>query len=98
MKSLRDHIKKTHLLPPHCPRCYSEFKSAKELEAHAQQEQVCSAAPRLASRIGVSLETKELLTNRKGLANLPETTKWEKIYETLFPGEPIPNPCESPLR
>jgi hypothetical protein len=95
MERVRDHIKKRHLLPPHCPRCHSVFESTAMRDAHLRMEQVCVATPRPADMIGVSLETKELLTNRKGLANLSEPAKWERIYETLFPGEPVPNPCES---
>lgn len=85
------------MLPRHCPRCYQDFKTAPELETHARMEPACLVASRPNTLIGISLETKELLSSREGIQNFTDSAKWNKIYEILFPGEQIPSPCESSL-
>lgn len=59
-------------------------------------EKSCDRAPRPPAVIGrISDETKTRLKSRRGIQNLPEDSKWNGVYQILFPGKPLPlRPCK----
>lgn len=57
-----------------------------ELDVHANMEVACERQE--AQPEGISQEKSDLIFSVRGIT-------WEKIYEILFPGAPIPSPCKS---
>ena len=59
-----------------------------DLRAHLLEEMRCQERVFVAD--GIHPEKLKLILKERGVS-------WEKIYETLFPGAPIPSACELPL-
>ena len=71
-------------MPIQCQRCWLIMANRPEMELHANQEIRCERQePRPE---GIDPRKMDLIKNTRGAT-------WETIYEILFPGAPIPNPC-----
>ena len=57
-----------------------------EMRVHANMEPICER--REIQPEGVDQEKLDHIFSIRGIT-------WEKIYEILFPGAPIPSPCKS---
>lgn len=83
------------MLRPHCKRCFHEFETESEVENHAQEEIPCKRIPRPDWMIGrINEDVKCRIRSRKGIQNQSERSKWNGVYEILFPGEKVPSPCK----
>ncbi|KAL9134542.1 MAG: hypothetical protein Q9175_004270 [Cornicularia normoerica] len=84
ISQLKQHLKRNHHAPIHCPRCWLVFNSEAEMSLHANAEERCERRePQVAE--GVDQDKMRLITETWGVS-------WEGIYEILFPGAPIPTP------
>jgi len=94
----REHIYRTHRLPPQCPRCYLSFESVNEREEHQRSQDGCSLQPRPTNApVGMNERQETQLRSKTLFRGLTEVAKWTKMYQILFPDEHesmIPTPCE----
>ena len=82
----RQHLKRTHRAPPHCLRCWLVLESQAEMSLHLNAKERCKQQePQIIE--GLDEEKMRLITETWGIS-------WEGIYEILFPGAPVPSPCE----
>ncbi|KAM0798476.1 hypothetical protein BDR22DRAFT_374189 [Usnea florida] len=84
ISKLKQHLKRIHRAPTHCPRCWLVVESQAEMSVHVNAEERCEQRePQIID--GVDEDKMRLITNTWGAS-------WEDIYEILFPGAPIPSP------
>ncbi|CAG9936857.1 unnamed protein product [Clonostachys rosea f. rosea IK726] len=93
---IKEHIYRTHMLAPHCERCFAEFETEAERAAHSRQQVPCDVVEPPATMIGVTADIKDRLKSRKGKQNWDEDSKWRAMYTILFEDQTeIPSPyCE----
>ncbi|CAG9982664.1 unnamed protein product [Clonostachys byssicola] len=93
---IKEHIYRTHMLAPHCERCFAEFKTEAERAAHSRKQVPCDVVEPPATMIGVTADIKNRLKSRKGKQNWDEDSKWRAMYTILFEDQTeIPSPyCE----
>ncbi|KAH8843894.1 hypothetical protein MCOR07_003315 [Pyricularia oryzae] len=86
---LKEHLKRKHLKPPyHCNRCLENLESEQALENHQRLDIPCvKRMPTKDTRL--SRTQLQAIEARKPTL-LTEHERWEKIYGTIFPGEPLP--------
>ena len=84
--SYRQHLRRTHVAPIQCRRCWQVMQNTEEMSRHVNADLRCEASPTQLEE-GISQE-KMLLINSKWGAT------WEEIFEVLFPGAPVPSPCK----
>jgi hypothetical protein len=99
MAKLKDHIKRVHMQPLRCSRCWMEMESEDAYSEHLQQEDSCKrkAEPqedRIRPQVLKRLNFKKApYTNAR---NVEE--KWNMLFLVLFPDDTsIPSPCMSNL-
>ena len=81
----RQHLKRNHRAPIQCHRCWLVMANPHEMSEHANVEPRCDR--RIGQPEGVDQEKLDHILSTRG-------PTWEKIYEILFPGAPIPSPCK----
>ena len=81
----RQHLKRNHRAPIQCHRCWLVMANPQEMSEHANVEPRCDR--RIGQPEGVDQEKLDHILSTRG-------PTWEKIYEILFPGAPIPSPCK----
>ncbi|VUC30289.1 unnamed protein product [Clonostachys rosea] len=93
---IKEHIYRTHMLAPHCERCFAEFETEAERAAHSRLRVPCDVIEPPAAMIGVTADIKNKLKSRKGKQNWDEDSKWRAMYTILFEDQTeIPSPyCE----
>ncbi|KAF4981681.1 hypothetical protein FZEAL_2568 [Fusarium zealandicum] len=90
---IKEHIYRYHKVPIHCDRCFSLFKTEKQLKEHRREAVSCLVVNPPRRMPGIDTEMKERLKCRQGIQNATEETKWQKMYRILFPEEEdIPSP------
>ena len=62
------------------------MESQAEMAVHANSEERCEQRDPQAQE-GIDQDKMRMITDTWGIS-------WEGIYEILFPGEPVPSPCE----
>jgi hypothetical protein len=96
MAKLKDHIKRVHVQPLRCSRCWLEIKSEDEYSEHLQQEEACTkkAEPqddRIRPQVLKRLDFKKNPYMRA--RNVEE--KWNMMFSVMFPDDTnIPSPCK----
>lgn len=80
---LKQHLRRTHLAPIQCSRCWVTMPNMQAMTSHANTETRCT--PRIAQPEGIDPEKMLLISSRHGVT-------WEDVFRILFPGAPVPNP------
>ncbi|KAJ9149838.1 hypothetical protein NKR23_g4071 [Pleurostoma richardsiae] len=84
---VKQHIKRSHRQPTHCPRCMTELADLEALGDHLR-EQTCTVVP--ARRFDGASQRQLGQLSRRSDQRKEEVAQWFDIYEILFPGEPRP--------
>ncbi|KAI9773229.1 MAG: hypothetical protein M1839_002191 [Geoglossum umbratile] len=93
---IKEHLTRRHRAPTQCRRCWCTFNNELELQNHVRDAGGCEIRPEQPIE-GITGEIeKKLRCKKKWSLNLDEEGKWRRIYEILFPGEPIPSPYYEP--
>ncbi len=88
----RQHLKRIHSEPIHCPRCFETFEN-EELRTHLR-EGGCSVVEERQWEGVVTEQQRKQLEGRVSSHKTKEEN-WYIIYEVLFPGAPRPrSPCK----
>lgn len=91
----REHLYRRHRAPIHCSRCWVEFKTQAELEAHSRSTNICDLAELTTPFEGITTEIEKKLRSRKKDSRVQsEADRWRGIYRVLFPDEVVPSPCK----
>ena len=85
-KTIRQHLRRKHKSPIQCSRCWIILPSVQELSRHTNEEQRCQQ--REPQQEGIDQDKMDLIESHWG-------ARWGKIYEIIFPGAPVPDPCKS---
>ncbi|KAN0104089.1 hypothetical protein V8E51_009834 [Hyaloscypha variabilis] len=90
---VKGHLYKYHLVHQ-CQRCKDVFVSEEELDIHIEAEEGCNSKTTEPVE-GITLKMKEKLRSRKkAYPGQTEAERWKEIYQILFPGEAVPDPCK----
>jgi hypothetical protein len=82
------------MLPPQCPRCGLEFTDQEELNNHLRSVPQCDNLS-ISTTDGIcGRKLKLLKCKKKNTGDPGEEGRWRDVYRILFPGAPIPSPCE----
>ena len=84
--SSRQHLRRTHVAPKQCRRCWLVYKNQGEEDRHVNADPRCEARPPQIED-GISEEKMLLINSKRGAT-------WEDVFGILFPGAPIPSPCK----
>ncbi|KAK5636615.1 hypothetical protein RRF57_012327 [Xylaria bambusicola] len=94
---VREHLFRWHALPKYeCDRCHQHFKNIDTLHSHKYASESCqpTAAP---VREGFD-QAQEIDLKSQGTDGTDEEI-WQKMYQILFPREPVPSPyCDMAQR
>ena len=84
----RQHLKRKHKMPTHCPRCWTVM-SSQSLVAHLTKDkgEICEIVPGYVE--GIDQEKMDLIHHDSF------GDSWKKIYSIIFPGAEAPSPCKS---
>jgi hypothetical protein len=77
-----------------CLRCFSKFQNEQELTSHVETKPICEIQEQPQNSIEGITEDQELKL-RKKKTNMTEPDRWKEMYEIIFPGEPVPEPCKN---
>jgi hypothetical protein len=89
------------MAPPFCIRCKEIFETPEALKSHmtVPNKELFKSCELQDGPYpeGITPEMEKQLSRRGRGPKYSEEERWANIYRILFPGEPIPQPCESPL-
>lgn len=72
-----------------CKKCLYEFKEEFDRDDHAR----VTGCPRDTAQCGyIEKQTMEQIESKKMSQSASEYERWTSIYQTLFPGESVPDP------
>lgn len=96
----REHVYRCHLNPIYCLNCGIVFKTIPELDHHLDsQETVCNSHeynPRNEfQHLGITVQQRQEIKANKRRGST-DKDRWKVMYQIIFPGEPVPNPCMIP--
>jgi hypothetical protein len=92
---LREHLDRVHKTI-FCHKCKLQFKTEAALQTHVDGLDPAGCRPRAGSipeGFGPDIANKLKIKTKTCQTN-PE--RWKDIFRMLFPGIPVPTPCESP--
>jgi hypothetical protein len=92
---LREHLDRVHKTI-FCQKCKLQFKTEAALQTHVDGLDTADCRPRagpIPEGFGPDIANKLKIKTKAGQPN-PEG--WKDIFRMLFPGTPVPTPCESP--
>ncbi len=93
----REHLYRNHALPKYsCPRCFEDLKDDAKLKKHQRSEKSCKVRTEDVPD-GFDQELEARLRAR-AKSKSAEEDKWVAMFEILFPGASVPNPCMTPPR
>lgn len=97
MAKLKDHIKRVHMQPLRCARCWLEMESDGAYDEHMQQDSMCEKRPEPHDDRIRPQTLKQLDFKKAPYASAKSTEeKWRMLFSVLFPDESnIPSPCRS---
>jgi hypothetical protein len=90
----REHLYRKHC-KVHCVRCKQTFRKPAELELHELAAEGCQVREvRYPPADITAQQERHLKSKRYATRYQTEEEKWREVYRLLFPGEPVPSPCE----
>ncbi|KAL5322692.1 hypothetical protein ACEPPN_010667 [Leptodophora sp. 'Broadleaf-Isolate-01'] len=87
------------VLTPHTTvarvKCEETFKSEEELDVHIKSDEGCRSRELATPLDGITSKLrKQIQCRKKAHPGQTEESRWKQIYEMIFPGVPVPEPCK----
>jgi hypothetical protein len=91
----REHLYRRHRSPPQCARCGETFNGQEDLDSHVRSDIQCERHEVVVIEGICPRKLKLLKCKKKNEDDPSEEGRWRDVFRILFPGAPVPSPCES---
>lgn len=87
IRDVKQHLRRAHSIPPHCPRCGHDFGDDENRDAHIRGN-MCAYNDQF--RFDGITEAQSYQLSKMSSAKEDAATQWYKIFDIVFPGQARP--------
>lgn len=90
IRDVKQHLRRAHSIPPHCPRCGQDFGDDEDRDAHIRENMCAYNYQFKFDKFDGITEDQRYQLSKMSSTKEDAATQWYKIFDIVFPGQARP--------